>query len=208
MDTTEDVKKLIERAEGGTLIDVVLEHWLGKEIDTRFKKILEQIMILSFDHSAQAPSAKATIAAALGGKDLIRSVEAGIGEINESHGGAVEGLGKILSQDKRSAKEIVNWALNSGVKLPGYGHRIYKTVDPRAQFILKSLSEAGLHGEISKKALEIESELEIQKHQKLVLNIDGAIAVALTEMQIDPGLMNAFFLWPRVAGLIYRWKTV
>ena len=70
------------------------------------------------------------------------------------------------------------------------------------------LSELALDSGFIQKAKAIEAELEKQKGKKLVMNIDCGMAVVLSELKIEPKLMNVFFLWPRVAGLVYRWSNI
>src|SRR5690606_9639259 len=131
------------------------------------------------DHGPDSPSAKATISTALAGQDVIRSVEAGVMEINESHGGAIQGLGQILQENPNSPQDIVMAYFDQGKRIPGYGHRLYKSEDPRAAYMLQRLHELGLYRDIAKKAVAIEAELEKKKGTKLVLNIDGGMAVVL-----------------------------
>lgn len=203
----EHASGLLDMVGRKSLLEVVLGYWLGREASETEVKMLEEMMVLAIDHGPESPSAKATIAASGEGKDVLRGVEAGVHEINERHGGAIEGLGKVLVEDKREMAEIVKEYLGEGKRLPGYGHRIYKDVDPRSEYLLGRARDLGIAGEGVAKALEIEKELEAQKGQKLVLNIDGAMAAILTDIGVEPALMNAFFVWPRVAGLVYRWKV-
>lgn len=205
---SKDPKELLEFVKANSLVEVVLYYWLGRRPEDSEARILEEIMILAIDHGPESPSARATIAAANGNQDVIRSVESGVYEINDSHGGAVEGLGRILQEDPGSAASIVEAALRENRRLPGFGHRLYKTQDPRAVYMLDRLKELNLYRDMAKKAVAIETELEKQKGKKLVMNIDGGMAVVLSEIGVKPELMNAFFLWPRVAGLVYQWQKV
>lgn len=202
-----DPKELLEFVKDKSLVEVVLYYWTGKWATPQEARILEEIMILAVDHGPDSPSAKATIAASLGKQDVIRSVEAGIGEIDAKHGGAIEGLAEILQNDQRTPEIIVKDFIDRELRLPGFGHRLYKEADPRASYMLRRLDELGLHREITKKALTIGEQFEQQKKHHLPLNIDGAMAIVLSELGVKPEMMNAFFLWPRVAGLAYRWKV-
>jgi len=199
-------EKLMELVGKKGLVEVVLEYWLGREVGEGELQMMEELMVLSMDHRAEAPSAAATIEAGKAGKDLVRSVEAGIGKIDGSHGAAVEGMGKILVEDQRGVSEIVADWLGRGERMPGMGHRIYKEGDPRTKYLLQRAKSLGFSGRYIKKVKEIERELEKQKGKFLPVNIDGAIAAVLAEIGVEPELMNGFFLWPRVAGLIYRWR--
>lgn len=189
-----------------TLVEVVLEMWLGREVSENETKLIEEMMTLIVDHGPDSPSAQATIEAAKSGEDLLRSVEAGVHQINERHGGAIEGCARIIQQEYFDAKEIVSQALSAGVRLPGFGHRLYKDCDPRTVYLWQRAESMGLSGIYVQRVQQLETELEQQKGKKLVINVDGAMAALLSEMGVEPQMCNAFFLWPRVAGLVYRWK--
>lgn len=196
--------ELLEMVKGKSLVEVVLYYWLGRWVSEKERQILEEMMVLCVDHGPDSPSATATREAAVSGEGLLASVRAGAATINESHGGAIEGCAGLLLEEDFGAKRIVGEALEEGRRLPGFGHRVYKTQDPRATYLEARSQELGLGGKYWERAREIELELEKKKGKKLVLNIDGGMAAIMCELEIKPELMNGFFLWPRVAGLIYR----
>ena len=160
------------------------------------EKVFELILNLSIDHGSDTPSAEAVISAAKNDKNISESVAEGILQINDVHGGAQEQLMKLLFSIKgqvSSIKGLVTEYLEQNKRMPGFGHRIYKDQDPRAQLILKALS-GKREGESRKFiiiAKELEKELETQKGVRLPLNIDGAIAVALCSFGWDPKLGKA-----------------
>lgn len=203
-----DSKQLLEWVREKSLTEVVLYYWLGRWPEEAERQILEEMMVLAVDHRVGAPSAEATIEACKSGSDLLRSVEAGVGKIDESHGGAIEGLVRMFYEDKRSAEEMVSAYLEEGRRLPGFGHRVYTDEDPRTTYLFGRLKELGFGEEWIGRAREIETELAKQKGKKLIINIDGAMAVVLVTLGIRAELSNGFFLWPRVAGLIYRYGSV
>ncbi len=167
-------------------------------------KIFELILNLSIDHGTDAPSAIATIEAAKEGKDMGEAVGLGMAQINDRHGGAMEkGMEFMLHvQNQRSIlKEIVQEYLDNKKLIGGFGHRLYKDQDPRAELIISKLQEAGLGAEYIAIAREIEKALEEIKGAKLVLNIDGAIAVALLSFGWEPKLGKAVFISSRASGL-------
>lgn len=178
-------------------------------------KVFELILNLSIDHGPDTPSAVKVIEEAKNGESISEAVSEGIEQINDVHGGAQEKLMEILYgiRDKQSLRSkdlkryeisgLVEEYLKEGKRMPGYGHRIYKDVDPRAQLILKVLSEECKFQsqEFVNIAMEIEKELEIQKGSKLPLNIDGAIAVALCTFGWPSKLGKAVFIVARTPGL-------
>ncbi len=167
-------------------------------------KIFELILNLSIDHGAETPSALATIQASLDGKNLSESVAAGILQINEHHGGAIEPCMEILysiNKEQLQISNLVDEYLKEDKRMPGLGHRIYKEEDPRTKLIFEKMEEYNMDTEFLKFAKELEKEMESKKGKKLPLNIDAAIAVVLCTLGWNPKLSNAVFIVARVPGL-------
>lgn len=167
-------------------------------------KVFELILNLSIDHGPDTPSAVRTIEEAKEGETISESVAEGIEAINDTHGGAQEQLMKLLYSIKNqelSIKGLVEQKLENKERIAGFGHRIYKDIDPRAQLILKTLTDNGFSDEFIKIAKDLEKELETQKGNKLPLNIDGAIAVVLCTLGWDSKLGKAVFIIARTPGL-------
>lgn len=167
-------------------------------------KIFELILNLSIDHGAETPSAVATIQAAVDGKNLSESVAAGIMQINEHHGGAIEPCMEILysiNNEQLTINNLIDEYLKEEKRLPGLGHRIYKDEDPRTKLIFEKMSELGMSDGYINIAKDLESEMETKKAKLLPLNIDAAIAVVLCTLGWDPKLSNAVFIIARTPGL-------
>jgi citrate synthase len=86
-------------------------------------------------------------------------------------------------------------------RLPGFGHRIH-TRDPRTIKLFQIASDLGIAGEHVGMAKAIEDAMEQESGKKLPINVDGAIAALLCEMNFPPDLANAFFMLARLPGLI------
>lgn len=175
-----------------------------KEPTTQELKVFELILNLSIDHGPDTPSAIKVIEKTKEGETISEAVAEGIEEINDTHGGAQEKLMEILykiSSQDLNANGVVSESLASNHRLPGFGHRLYKDSDPRAQLILDTLKENGFSDEYSKIALDLENELQTQKGTQLPINIDGAIAVALCSFGWESRLGKAVFIIARTAGL-------
>ena len=97
---------------------------------------------------------------------------------------------------KKSAKEIVN----ENKIIPGFGHKVYKNKDPRAFAIYKKAKELGFSCKYFNLAYEIEKEISKKKGKKIPLNIDGAIATSMLELNLDLQLGKALFIIPRLVG--------
>ena len=178
---------------------------LSEKIPTKEEeKVFELILNLSIDHGPDTPSAEAVIAAAKNNKNISEALVLGILQINDMHGGAQEKLMELfygVQSLEFRIQNLVEEYLKEEKRMPGFGHRIYKDKDPRAELILNSLKENGFNSEFIKIAKDLEKELEAQKGQKLPLNIDGAIAVVLCSFGWDPKLGKAVFIIARTPGL-------
>jgi citryl-CoA lyase len=185
---------------------------LSEKVPTEAElKIFELILNLSIDHGPDTPSAVKVIEEAKKGETISEAVSEGIEEINDVHGGAQEKLMEVLYQvnsGQLTVGSLITEYLKEGKRLAGFGHRIYKTEDPRAQLILNTLKGNGFSSEFIQIATELEKELANQKGNKLPLNIDGAIAVVLCTLGWDPKLGKAVFIIARTPGLCGQFLNV
>lgn len=194
----------LEISQNKSFTSLIFELLSEKVPSPEEEKIFELILNLSIDHGSDTPSAEAVISAAKNNKNISEAVADGILQINDVHGGAQEQLMQLLFSIKGqvlSIKGLVTEYLEQDKRMPGYGHRLYKNIDPRAERILNSLKENGFSDEFINISKDLERELETQKGQKLPLNIDGAIAVALCSFGWDPKLGMAVFIIARTPGL-------
>ncbi len=188
-------------AQTQTSSQMVFELLSERKPTKKELELFDLILNLSIDHGPDTPSAIETIKAAREGKTISESLAAGVLQINDRHGGAIEPLMKIIYQIKDGKKTIAQ-VLEENNRMPGFGHRIYKNQDPRAQLILNKSEQLLGENPYAKIVGEIEIELEKKTGKKLVINIDGAIAAVLCGFGFDPKLGKAVFLVARTPGLI------
>lgn len=178
---------------------------LSEKVPTDFElEVFELILNLSIDHGPETPSALQTIEAAKGGKTISEAIAAGILQINDAHGGAIEPAMELFYRIRNEGLDIASLVKEyfaHGKRIAGYGHRLYKDEDPRAQLILNKLQLAKQGAEFIAIAKKIETEIEKEKGKKIPLNIDGAIAVALCTFGWQPDLGKAVFIIARTPGL-------
>ena len=151
---------------------------------------------------------------------LPTAVAAGILSIGDAHGGAIEkgakflqdGISRMKKEDKtveKIAEILVKESKEQHKRILGFGHRVH-TSDPRTKRLFaltEELKIAGIHIALSR---AIEKELEKTHGRKLPINVDGAIAAIISDMDFDWRLGKAFFLLGRVAGLtahVYEEQT-
>ncbi len=203
-------ESLLEIAPKRSFAGMIFELLSGKEADSHQLKVFETILNISIDHGEETPSATETIRAAKEGKTISESVAAGILQINDTHGGAIEpamGLLYKIKNQKLNIKNLVQEQLGQGNRIPGFGHRIYE-VDPRSQLLFKLAKDEGISDEYINLARDIERELLEQKGKVLPVNIDGAIAAILCAFGWDPKLGKAVFIIARTPGLCGQFLNV
>ncbi len=183
-------------------------------------KMIEAILVSSVDHGTTPPSVLSALTVASTGAPLNAAVAAGILSISKFHGGAIEDCMHILHQGmelvkqdqmdfETAAAQIIKEYRSVKKRLSGFGHR-YHTNDPRTSRLFALAEELGVAGDYVQLARAFVTQLKTITGKDLPLNVDGAIASLLCEMDFDPILANAFFMIARVPGLvahIYEEKT-
>ena len=179
----------------------------GELPDKNTGKMIEAILVSSVDHGVTPPSTLATLTSTSTGAPLNAALACGILSINKWHGGAIQDCMKILAAIKnkggdleKATQEYIKEARAKKTKIFGFGHRIH-TDDPRTKKLLGLSKEYKIAGDYVKIAETIEKVLYKETGKKLPLNVDGAIAALLCEMNFDPTLANLFFIIARIPGL-------
>lgn len=196
--------ELLEYAGRVNFPELVFESFTSKVPTSAEAKIFNLIVNLCFDHGPHSPSATATIAAAKEGKSMGEAVGAGVAEINERHGGAGEPLMRILYDihtGKTSTKSVVEEYAKEGKRMPGFGHRVYKDTDPRAEMLMNVAREEGVAADFVDILEKLRLELNSQLGKSLPINIDGAIAAILCGLGLQSEVGKAVFIVARSAGL-------
>lgn len=183
-------------------------------------KMMDAILTSCIDHGVTSPSPMAARVVASGGVPLPSAVAAGILSIGDAHGGAIEKGAYFMQESvKRMIKEglsaekmaeiVVAESREKHERILGFGHRVH-TKDPRTVRLFELANELGIAGDHMQLAKAIELELEKTLGKKLPINVDGAIAAVISDMNLDWRLGKAFFLLGRVAGLtaqVYEEQT-
>ena len=118
----------------------------GQEPDDLDAKLIDKDLILHAEHGLNASSFTARVVASTQ-SDMYSAITAGVAALKgPAHGGAAEGVMKQAQDigDESNTKEYVKDLLSSGGRIMGFGHRVYKTADPRALILkkdAKNLSE-------------------------------------------------------------------
>jgi citrate synthase len=175
----------------------------GKEPSTTMGEAFDLSLVLYTEHELNASTfaARVTVSTL---SDLHSGIVAAVGTLKGSlHGGANEEAWKVLERvgSPENAESWIRDALERKERIMGFGHRVYKTGDPRAR-ILKSHCQA-LAAEISddrweRIAAPIEKAVTEQKH--LPPNVDWPSARLYHYMGLDITLYTPIFAMARTAG--------
>ena len=141
--------------------------------------------------------------------DMYSSVTSAIGTLKGPlHGGANEAVMKMLLEigDVSKADAWVENALKNKVKIAGFGHRVYKTEDPRATVLRKRAEELGKKTgkttwyDISRKVELKMFEWAQKEGKKIYPNVDFYSASVYYTMGIPVGLFTPIFAISRITG--------
>jgi len=183
-------------------------------------KMMDAILTSCIDHGVTSPSPMAARVVASGGVPLPSAVAAGILSMGDAHGGAIEkgarfmqnGVKRMTDEGcsiEETAKKLVAESREKHQRILGFGHRVHSE-DPRTVRLFALADELKIAGNHIHLAKAIEKELAESLGKKLPINVDGAIAAVISDMNLDWRLGKAFFLLGRVAGLtaqVYEEQT-
>src|SRR6202012_4363855 len=187
-------------------------RWLlnGEKPSATATKALDVALILHADHELNAsPFAARVIAATL--SDLHSAITGALGALKGPlHGGANEAVMHLLLQcgDADAAERKVRDMLANKQKVSGFGHRVYRTFDPRAHFLRKMSKQLGEAAgntkwyEMSERLIPILRDTTSSSGQARNLNpnVDFFSASAYYTMGIPIELFTPLFAVARVAG--------
>ncbi len=167
-------------------------------------RTLDLALILMADHELNASTfAARVIAATL--SDIHSAITGAIGALKGPlHGGANEGVMRmLLAIDKAGADpvEYVKNMLAAKQKVSGFGHRVYRTEDPRATHLRRMSEQLGKDaGQLKWFEMSRAIELYINQEKKLNANVDFYSASTYAMLGIDIDLYTPIFAISRIAG--------
>ena len=176
----------------------------GEKPSATATKTLDIALILHADHELNASTfAARVIAATL--SDIHSAITGALGALKGPlHGGANEGVMRLLLQiDKAGADpvEYVKGMLQAKQKIMGFGHRVYRTEDPRATHLRRMSEQLGKDsGHPKWFEMSRAIELYINQDKKLNANVDFYSASTYATLGIDIDLYTPIFAISRIAG--------
>jgi len=173
----------------------------GKD-DPEKAKALEKILIMYMEHEFNASTFALRVAASTG-TDPASAINAALSTLKGPlHGGANSEILSYLLKFKNENEgiEFVRKRLESKQLVMGFGHRVYKTKDPRAQFIKEELRK--LIGDTLRFRIADAIESYMWEQKTLPANLDFYGAFYLNEVGIDEPLYTPLFAVARVFGWV------
>jgi citrate synthase len=190
------------------------------EIDPRFVKALDLLFILHADHEQNCSTSTVRLVGS-SQANLFASISAGINALfGPLHGGANQAVLEMLEKIQRGdddadsfMKKVKN--REGGVRLMGFGHRVYKNYDPRAAIIKRTaddiLRAAGASDELLDIALRLE-EIALNDdyfiERKLYPNVDFYTGLIYKAMGFPTKMFTVLFALGRLPGWIAQWREM
>ena len=191
-----------------------------RELPDYFCKFMELALIVTADHGPAVSGAHNTIVSARAGKDLVSSLCSGLLTIGPRFGGALNEAAEQFSDAydrKLSPAEFVSSMRKMNKYIMGIGHRVKSLENPdaRVKIVKEFVAEKFPAAPLFEYALEVE-QITTRKRSNLILNVDGAIAVAFVDLlresgmfsrdeadrYLKMGILNAIFVLGRTTGFI------
>lgn len=190
------------------------------DIDPVLSRALERLLILHADHEQNASTSTVRLVGSTGA-NLYASISAGINALSGPlHGGANEAVLDMLGKIRDSGESVSRFVervknKEDGVKLMGFGHRVYKNYDPRAKIVKESADAVLEHLGVQDPLLDLAKELEqialeddYFKERRLYPNVDFYTGVIYKAMGFPERMFTVLFAIGRLPGWIAHWREM
>jgi citrate synthase len=187
------------------------------EVNPKLAKALDQLLILHADHEQNCSTSTVRLVGS-SNANMFASVSAGINALfGPLHGGANQAVLEMLEGIRKDGGDVATFVKRvkdrePGVKLMGFGHRVYKNFDPRATLLKKTcdrvFAELGINDpllELAKKIEEHALKDEYFVKRKLYPNVDFYSGIIYRAMGIPTEMFTVMFLLGRMPGWIAHW---
>ena len=175
----------------------------GKRPDELMERVFDVALILHADHELNASTFAARVTAATL-SDIYSAITSAIGALKGPlHGGANQDVIQMLLEAKTPDNAVahVKQMLAQKKKIPGFGHRVYRTEDPRATHLRSLSEELGKrtgHTELYQMSRLVEETVKQEKH--LNANVDFYSASTYYSLGIPVDLFTPIFAISRMSG--------
>ena len=181
---------------------------------------LDTLLLLHADHEQNCSTSTVRLVGS-SQANLFASVSAGVNALfGPLHGGANEAVLDMLQQIQDSGDSVQKYvervkSKEDGIRLMGFGHRVYKSFDPRAKIVKATadrvLSELGVSDPLLDIAKELEAAALADEYfveRKLYPNVDFYTGVIYKAMGFPPKMFTPLFAIGRLPGWIAHWREM
>jgi len=190
------------------------------EVNPVLVKALDRLLILHEDHEQNASTSTVRMVGSTEA-NMFASVSAGINALSGPlHGGANEAVLTMLAEIRDSGEGVHRFVdrvknKEDGIRLMGFGHRVYKNYDPRARLVKESadavLKELGVTDDLLDIAKELEEIALADDYfieRKLYPNVDFYTGVIYKAMGFPTRMFTVLFAIGRLPGWIAHWREM
>ncbi len=183
-------------------------------------KALDTLLVLHADHEQNCSTSTVRLVGS-SQANLFASVSAGVSALfGPLHGGANEAVLEMLAEIRDSGESVQKFIervknKEDGIKLMGFGHRVYKNMDPRATIVKATADKVLADLGVSDPLLDIAKELEAAAladeyfiSRKLYPNVDFYTGVIYKAMGFPTRMFTTLFAMGRLPGWIAHWREM
>jgi citrate synthase len=190
------------------------------EVDPTMAKVLDMLFVLHADHEQNCSTSTVRLVGS-SNANLFASVSAGVNALfGPLHGGANQAVLEMLQDIHEDGDDVDAFVRRvkdkePGVKLMGFGHRVYKNYDPRAAIVKKATTEVLEKLGVDDPLLDIAMRLEdvalsddFFVSRKLYPNVDFYTGVIYKAMGFPTHMFTVLFALGRLPGWIAQWREM
>jgi citrate synthase len=190
------------------------------EVDPEVAKVLDMLFILHADHEQNCSTSTVRMVGS-SHANLFASISAGVNALfGPLHGGANQAVLEMLEGIKEDGGDVAAFVervknKEPGVKLMGFGHRVYKSFDPRAAVVKKAAR--GVLDRMNKPDPLLDLAMQLEEvalgddyfvERKLYPNVDFYTGVIYKAMGFPTRMFTVLFALGRLPGWIAQWREM
>jgi citrate synthase len=190
------------------------------DVDPTMAKVLDMLFVLHADHEQNCSTSTVRLVGS-SNANLFASVSAGVNALfGPLHGGANQAVLEMLEGIRADGGDVDAFVRRvkdkePGVKLMGFGHRVYKNYDPRAAIVKKATTEVleklGVNDPLLEIAMKLEEVALADDYfvsRKLYPNVDFYTGVIYKAMGFPSPMFTVLFAMGRLPGWIAQWREM
>ena len=185
-------------------------------IDPALERAMDVLFILHADHEQNCSTSAMRGVGSAHADPYSSAAAASAALYGPLHGGANEAVLKMLTEigSKDRVHDFLKEAKSGGRRLMGFGHRVYKSYDPRAKIIKRTAYEVF---EITGRNPKIDIALELERialqedyfvRRRLYPNVDFYSGIIYEALGFPVGLFPVLFAVPRMSGWLAQWQEM